>query len=153
MCLYVYKIGTVPSGIEVVTNNDLYFKGNSILLNNDECNKVLNLIDQARYRTEDTFIGREEDNIGGLSRTMLSTGTKTAINILNHPDKCFSLIECGNNARNVIFSLKNGIVEWDGFVMYNEDLCDSVDFMYEGKRFTSMEDFSAYMKERENNYD
>lgn len=40
----------------------------------------------------------------------LSTGCKTALNVLYHPDVCFSLIECGSNAVGAICSLRCGNV-------------------------------------------
>ena len=43
----------------------------------------------------------------------LSTGCKTALNILYNPDKVFDIRECGDNALDVIYALPNGNVYCD----------------------------------------
>lgn len=44
------------------------------------------------YNSPATFIGRDP-SLGALYKQHLSTGTKTLLNVLNHPDKCFSTID------------------------------------------------------------
>lgn len=43
-----------------------------------------------------TFYGRTA-NYGSLRKDYLSSGTKTLLNIISHPDKCFDVCECGGN--------------------------------------------------------
>ncbi|MDE7307768.1 MAG: DUF4869 domain-containing protein [Lachnospiraceae bacterium] len=54
-------------------------------------------IDKAEYTTSLTFLERT-NILGNLNKSMLSTETKTLLNIINHPDICFNVAECGNNA-------------------------------------------------------
>lgn len=44
------------------------------------------------YNSPATFIGRDP-SLGALYKQHLSTGTKTLLNVLNHPDKCFDTMQ------------------------------------------------------------
>lgn len=59
------------------------------------------------YNSPATFIGRDP-SLGALYKQHLSTGTKTLLNVLNHPDKCFSTIECGYNALTLLMGFTEG---------------------------------------------
>lgn len=99
----------IPEGVSVITKNDDYFDVNTLLDASD--NFILQSIDCAVYNSENTFIGRDE-SLGALYRENLSSGCKTALNVVHNTDKCFSTIECGNNASDVILQLQEGQVLW-----------------------------------------
>ena len=62
----------IPEGIDLIKRNDDFFS--FTLLNDSEFEKtVLREIDQAKYATESTFIGRSEW-MGELRKDNLSTG-------------------------------------------------------------------------------
>ena len=44
---------------------------------------------------------------------MLSTGTKTILNILSNPSDCFDLSECGDNVLKFLPRVTDGSVIWD----------------------------------------
>jgi len=44
-----------------------------------------------------------------LNIDKLSTGCKTALNVLYNPDKVFDIRECGDNALDVIYALPCGM--------------------------------------------
>ena len=48
-----------------------------------------------------------------LNIDKLSTGCKTALNIMYNPDKIFDIRECGDNALDVIYALPDGNVVCD----------------------------------------
>ena len=45
-----------------------------------------------------------------LNVDKLSTGCKTALNVLYNPDKIFNIYECGDNALDVIYAFDEGKV-------------------------------------------
>lgn len=56
---------------------------------------------------------RIETKYGLGSLTNLSTGCKTAINVVENPDKLFCAFECGDNALNEIFKLPTAKIVLD----------------------------------------
>lgn len=87
MSLQVYNKTDPP--ISVIVDNDTYFDGHTELDSGDMCAGILKVIDKAVYNSPATFIGRDP-SLGALYKQHLSTGTKTLLNVLNHPDKCLS---------------------------------------------------------------
>lgn len=69
--------------------------------------KIIRVIDKVTYlgnqRVESKFI---KDT--AISVKELSSGCKTAINIINFTSNIFSVAECGDNALQVIFNFKSG---------------------------------------------
>ena len=100
------------AGKTIILINDLFFDTDTVLKNTDFTNIVLNTIDEASYHSPFTFIGRTKE-LGALNKNMLSTGTKTLLNIEGHPEKCFNVCECGNNALSLLPLLKNGCIFWE----------------------------------------
>lgn len=84
MSLQVYNKTDPP--MSVIVDND------TELDSGDICTGVLKVIDKAVYNSPATFIGRDT-SLGALYKQHLSTGTKTLLNVLNHPDKCFSTMQ------------------------------------------------------------
>ena len=127
----------IPNGISVITKNDDYFDVNTLLDASD--NFILQNIDGAVYNSENTFIGRDS-SLGALYRENLSSGCKTALNVIHNTDKCFSTIECGNNASDVILQLQEGQALWvKRSIMLKLDT--KVDIVYRNKKCKSIKEF------------
>lgn len=106
--------------MSVIVDNDTYFDGHTELDPGSMCAGVLKVIDKAVYNSPATFIGRDP-SLGALYKQHLSTGTKTLLNVLNHPDKCF------------IFS--PGLTS------------DNIDIVWDGKHFTKLSELKRYLSE------
>ena len=67
-----------------------------------------------------------------LNIDRLSTGCKTALNILYYPDKVFDIRECGDNALDVIYALPAGNIYCDypliSFDMEKVNVCEKKGF-------------------------
>ena len=89
---------------EWIIQNDLYF--NLHTGNEDMSENEINLIqqvDEAKL-TQDKRI---ETKYGLGTIRNLSSGCKTLLNIVKHPDKVVSVEECGPNVLNIIFKMDN----------------------------------------------
>lgn len=128
MSLNVYTDKSqIPKGMEYIGINDSFFDLETNLQDNPITHSILASIDKAKYNSELTFIGRSE-GLGALNKTMLSTGTKTLLNIIGHKDICFDVCECGDNALSMLPLITNGNILWRYPTMcYNGDSsCDIV---------------------------
>lgn len=116
------------SGIKFVRVNDLFFNSETVLNNNVIVSTILDKIDKAKYNSEFTFLGRNSKVDGALNKSMLSTGSKTLLNILEHPDICFDVCECGDNALSLLPMITNGNIYWNmPVVAFNgESKCDII---------------------------
>lgn len=126
MSLKIYRsINDIPKGIKIIFNNDSYFSGCTNLSDDDLTKSIIFKIDKAMYRSEYTFLGRDKE-LGGLNKDMLSTGCKTLLNVIQHPNICFDITECGYNALQLLPLIKNGMVLWSfPFVPYaGDEECD-----------------------------
>lgn len=143
MSLKIYAVeADVPKDMPFIWLNDPYFDGATLLKDDDFTRDVLLKIDKATRRTDDVFEPRTKE-LGGLYRCCLSTGTKTALNIAQHPDKCFSLAECGLNALELILtSLHEGNVLWTFNMLRLDNL--SCDVEMNGRHFTHLFDLMMY---------
>ena len=87
-----------------ILQNDLYFNLNTG--NEEMSQKEMDLIwqiDEAKL-TPDKHI---ETKYGLGTIRNLSSGCKTLINIVKHPDKVVSVEECGPNVLRIIFTMEN----------------------------------------------
>lgn len=87
-----------------IIQNDLYFNLNTS--NEEMTQNEINLIqqvDKARL-TRDKHI---ETKYGLGTIRNLSSGCKTLLNIVKHPDKVVCVEECGPNVLNIIFAMDN----------------------------------------------
>ena len=86
-----------------ILQNDLYFNLNT---SNEEMSQneidLIQLIDEAKL-TSDKHI---ETKYGLGTIRNLSSGCKTLLNIVKHPDKVVNVEECGPNVLKIIFSMK-----------------------------------------------
>ena len=126
----------IPEGMEYVLNNSFFFLP-SVLEDTPEVRDVLREVENAEY-TSPTFFTSHTFNLGAVNISCLSTGTKTVLNIINHPDKCFDIRECGANAQTAILKLNRGHVLLEGLPM--EWLGDDIpiDVVLLGKHYTDV---------------
>lgn len=97
----------VPKDMDVVSRNNAYF-GITNISDTEEVKRVLKEIENAEYISAALY---KSDLVGGaVSVQHLSTGCKTALNVLSSPEKCFNLISCGDNAIRSILKMRNGNV-------------------------------------------
>lgn len=129
MSLQVYNKTDPP--MSVIVDNDTYFDGHTELDSGDMCAGVLKVIDKAVYNSPATFIGRD-----------------TSLNVLSHPDKCFSTIECGYNAISYMLNFKQGNVYIPNTFIFSPGLTsDNIDIVWDGKHFTKLSELKGYLSE------
>ncbi len=116
----VYKKNAIPKGMEVVEINDVFFNKITAGLLDERAKNIINTIDDSilidRFTIQSKF-----DNTG-LNTDKLSTGCKTALNVLYNTDKVFDIKECGDNAIDVIYTLSDGNITCDyPFISFSAD--------------------------------
>lgn len=98
----------IPQSMELIELNDYYFNKTTSQFIDDRAGKVIQIIDNAKllgkYKIISGFNGVT------LNIDKLSSGCKTALNILYFPDKVFGIQECGDNALDVVYSYEHGNV-------------------------------------------
>ncbi|MBQ3513971.1 MAG: DUF4869 domain-containing protein [Lachnospiraceae bacterium] len=101
----------IPQNIEYVELNDVFFNKNTVLKLDEKAKQIIKKVDGAKlvskFKIESKFNGVV------LDIDCLSTGCKTVLNVLYFPDKVFCLKECGDNALEVLYGLKQGTVYSD----------------------------------------
>jgi hypothetical protein len=146
MSLNVYlNKNELPVGIKYIKNNDLFFNGATIIDKSDFTALVLKTVDKAERVSDSTFIGRTS-NFGSLFKNNLSTGTKTLLNIHSHPDICFDVLECGDNALEFLCDLHRGNIVWSvPFINFLRD-DESCDIQFRGRHFDNIIDFMDFSR-------
>lgn len=104
----VYKKKAIPKAMELVRLNDLFFNKNTVLMLDDRAKKIIEKIDHSRMVSRFTISSRFDGMMLNIDK--LSTGCKTALNVLYNTDKVFDISECGDNALDVIYALPKGNV-------------------------------------------
>ncbi len=146
MSLHVYDSPVqLPPYMEYIRYNDAFFNLNTKLYNDELTTSILASIDRASYVSPETFIGRNK-TWGSLFKDNLSTGTKTLLNILQYPEKCFDVLECGNNALCFLRYIHTGNVIWNCITMSPEDDVEDCDIIYRGQHFTNIFDFLEFVQ-------
>lgn len=107
----VFKKKSLPKGMELVALNDIYFNKNTVALLDDRAKDIIAKIDHSKMLSPYAISSRFDGMTLNIDR--LSTGCKTALNVLYNPDKVFDIRECGDNALDVIYALPNGNVYCD----------------------------------------
>lgn len=101
----------IPSDMNYVELNDVFFNQNTVSKLDDRANAIVEKIDASKligkYKIESKFNGV------ALDIDCLSTGCKTVLNVLYFPEKAFCLKECGDNALEVLYELDAGAVYSD----------------------------------------
>lgn len=104
----VYKTKAVPKEKGPVTQNDIFFNQHTVELLDERAADIIRAIDHSEmvgpYAIKSRFDG------GILNIDKLSSGCKTALNVMYNPDKVFDIRECGDNALDVIYALPEGNV-------------------------------------------
>lgn len=148
MSLNIYrKRNEVPKGMKIVDVNDGFFDADTMIEDTELIREILRTIDKAEYDTEAVFNSRS-DKFKHLNKACLSTGTKTLLNIISHPNRCFNVIECGNNALEFLPQITEGNILFEHPVVAfsGNETCD---IMYKGVRYTDFYEFLQYVYEEE----
>lgn len=101
----------IPHYMEYIELNDIFFNQNTALKLDGYGQKIIEQIDESKLIGKYKILSKF--NEVALDVDCLSTGCKTALNVLYFPDKVFCLKECGENALEVIYSMENGAVYSD----------------------------------------
>lgn len=105
----------IPADMEYIELNDVFFNQNTVSKLDDEASDIVKKIDNSKligkYKIESKF------NNVTLDVDCLSTGCKTVLNVMYYPNKAFCLKECGDNALEVLYDLKDGAVYSDYAIM------------------------------------
>lgn len=140
--VYTHK-EDIPNHIKYINYNDKFFS--SVELKDDDTTKsILSRIDKAKYNSSDTFIGRDE-SLGALNKNLLSTGCKTILNIASHPEICFDVIECGQNALKCLTLLNQGYILWT-FPVLITNKSEPCDIEVNNIKFTCTIDLATYFE-------
>lgn len=98
----------ISQNMEYVELNDIFFNKNTASKLDERANEIIKKIDDAKliskYKIESRFNGAIIDV------DQLSSGCKTALNILYFPDKVFCIKECGDNALEILYKFEQGAV-------------------------------------------
>ena len=109
--IIIYKKNAIPKTSDVIKINDVYFNKHTSEMLDEKAKLIIRTIDHSemidQYNISSRFDGTR------LNIDKLSTGCKTALNILYNPDRIFDISECGENALEVIYSLEAGKVYCD----------------------------------------
>ena len=122
----VYKKKPGSKGMELVALNDIFFNKYTVSLLDERAGEIIARIDHSEmlgpYAIRSRFDGMT------LNIDRLSTGCKTALNILYNPNRIFDIRECGDNALDAIYALPIGNVYCDypliSFDMDGVNVCD-----------------------------
>lgn len=104
----IYKKKAIPESLELIKINDQYFNKYTVELLDGRAADIIEKIDSSRM-IDKFFIESRFDGTK-LNIDKLSTGCKTALNILYNPDKIFDISECGENALEMIYAFEQGNV-------------------------------------------
>ena len=107
----VYKKKNVPEDMELVSLNDVFFNKKTVLSLDERAKDIIARIDHSKMLSQYTISSRFDGVTLNIDK--LSTGCKTALNIMYNPDKIFDIRECGDNALDVIYMLPVGNVYCD----------------------------------------
>lgn len=150
MSLHIYlKKEELPENTELIDRNDTFFKGYSILPDDDFTKEVIRNLDLGERVSDTEFAPRNHKYVGNLSKDCLSTGAKTLLNIKQHPDKIFALNCCSGTVSAYFPLIKEGGVLWDVKMMEvgtrKEEKFHSCDIVCKGQHFTSSLDFYNFI--------
>lgn len=102
----VYKKRAIPKNEEVIKNNDVFFSQVTAGILDEKAEDVIYRIDQSKMIDKYSITSRFDGAVLNIDK--LSTGCKTALNILFNPERIFDISECGENALEVIYAMPVG---------------------------------------------
>ena len=107
----VYKKNNIPKDKKIIKLNDIYFNTKTSDLLDSRAEDIISVIDKTKIINKYTIASQFDGT--NLNIDKLSTGCKTALNILYNPEVIFDIAECGDNALDVIYSFDVGSVYCD----------------------------------------
>jgi hypothetical protein len=107
----VYKKNNIPKGKKIIKLNDVYFNTKTSDLLDSRAEDIISIIDKTKIINKYTIASQFDGT--NLNIDKLSTGCKTALNILYNPDVIFDIAECGDNALDVIYTFDEGNIYCD----------------------------------------
>ena len=75
----------IPQSMEYIELNDLFFNQNTAILIDEKAEQIIETIDDAKLISKYKICSKFNDVILDIDK--LSTGCKTVLNVLYHPDK------------------------------------------------------------------
>mgnify|MGYP002575536800 FL=1 len=127
----VYKKKPSAKGMELIVMNDIFFNQSTVSLLDDRAKEIIRQIDHSDMLSPFSISSRFDGM--ALNIDKLSTGCKTALNVLYNPDKVFDIRECGDNALDVIYSLPEGNIYCD-YPLISFDMDKVMVYEKKGKR-------------------
>lgn len=98
----------IPDSLEYIQLNDIYFNENTCDLLDEKAVEIIKQIDSSELIGKYKIRSRFGDDTLNIDK--LSTGCKTVLNVLYNPDKVFWLMDCGENALEILYGLQKGNV-------------------------------------------
>lgn len=98
----------IPSELEYIEINDVFFNQNTVTKIDEHARKIIEKIDGAKLISKYKISSKFNEVVLDIDK--LSAGCKTVLNVLYHPDKVFCLKECGSNALEVLYDMDKGCV-------------------------------------------
>lgn len=98
----------IPDSMQIVDMNDVFFNRETPDHMDSRAEAIIEKIDGAKLQGKYKITSGLNGVTLGIDK--LSSGCKTALNILYFPDKVFDLAECGDNVLSVIYSFEKGNV-------------------------------------------
>lgn len=115
-----------PKDENFVNTNDVFFNKKTSTMLDENARDVIWQIDNSEL-LDKFFISSRFDGTR-LNVDKLSTGCKTALNILYNPDMIFDISECGENALEVIYAFDYGKVYCDyPMIAFNMETVQAAD--------------------------
>ncbi|MDO4961225.1 MAG: DUF4869 domain-containing protein [Eubacteriales bacterium] len=107
----VYRSDRIPKTMQIIKHNDTFFNKETVERLDDRARDIISQTDQADMITK--YMIRSRFDGLALNTDKLSTGCKTVLNIIYHPDVIFDIRECGDNVIDMIYSLESGNITCD----------------------------------------
>ena len=101
----------IPLDMDYIELNDVFFNQNTALRLDERAGDIIEQIDDSKLLGKYKIVSRFDKCTLNIDK--LSSGCKTVLNVLYYPDKVFCLKECGNNALEILYSVKIGHVYSD----------------------------------------
>ena len=109
----------ISDDMEYVELNDIFFNQKTILKLDNYAKEIIKKVDGSKLLSKYKIMSKF--NEVALDIDCLSTGCKTILNVLYFPNKVFCMKECGDNAIELLYSLKNGNIYSD-YAMIHFDM-------------------------------